>query len=57
MKRLKTQKGRLQRRPTSYRRQIVWKLENGVPDSREKTKEAIKKNIMQARNTAHFQTP
>ena len=49
--------GRLKKRPTSYRRQIVWKLENGVPDSCEKKKEAIKKNIMQARNTTTFQTP
>ena len=51
MKKLKTQKELLTRRPTSYRKQRFLKLENEVIDSAAQDERNYKAKLMQARNT------
>ena len=51
MKKLKTQKRLLERKPTSYRKAAVMKLENLVTESAEADGKDYQANLMSTRNT------
>ena len=51
MKKLKTQKRLLERKPTSYRKAPVMKLANLVTESAEAERQDYQENLMSTRNT------